>query len=151
MTENQRSVPPSKDATLHKNVEGRRIAAGTISLDDFTYSIVEAEPRPVPKRRPAVIDPIPGATRGATTKERRGENRTRTRLRDGVLAEGRGRVLCDCQIRDRSKRGARLQLDSDTPLPQRFLLADPASKTRFRAALVWQDGRDAGVRLAAVE
>ena len=53
----------------------------------------------------------------------------------------------DCRIRDKSRHGARLHLDKDRPLPRLFLLTDPATATCYRATLVWQVGRDAGVRL----
>ncbi len=105
----------------------RRVAAGAPRLDDFTYSVVE---------------PAPG--------ERRREGRSRTRLRDGLLGERRGHVLVECRIRDRSRGGARLRLDANHPLPKLFLLTDAASRARFHAALVWQQGLDAGVRLTPV-
>ena len=105
-------------------VTSRRVADATLRGDDFTYS---------------VIDPGPS--------ERRGERRLRTRLRDGLVTEQRGRPVVDCRIRDRSRTGARIQLDKDRPLPKTFLLGDMASRERFWAILVWQVGRDAGVRL----
>ena len=113
--------------------DGKRVAAGAVSRDDFTYCIV---------------DVAPVAPKGG---DRRREDRQRTRLRDGVLAEGRGRIVGDCRISNRSKLGARLQLDKDHALPGSFLLTDPASHTRFRATLIWQKGREAGVKLVPAE
>ena len=120
---------------------GRRVAPGQGALDDFTYSIIETPipPKPVSAAKPASS---PGAG------ERRGEVRRRTHLRDGVLAEGRGRIVGDCRILNRSELGAQLQLTRETPLPKSFLLTDPATKTRFRATLIWQKGAEAGVSLA---
>ena len=110
------------------DVTGRRIAAGSSTIDDFTYCVVE---------------PAPG--------DRRGDRRSRTRLRDGIVGERRGHVLVDCRIRDLSKRGARLRLDEDRPLPRTFLLTDSASRARYWAILVWQVARDAGVKLSKIE
>jgi len=108
-------------------IAARRVAAGATSPEDFTYSVVE----------PA---------RG----EKRGERRVATRLRDAQLGLRRGHVLVECRIRDRSRGGARLRLDAPHALPKMFLLTDAASRARFHALLVWQSGRDAGVRLTPV-
>ena len=121
-------------------VTARRVPPGARPNEDFTYSVVLIGARAkVPAK--ASVDRVTG--------ERRTDGRTRTRLRDAVLGEGRGRVLMECRIRDRSRHGARLQLDKDRPLPRAFLLSDPAAGTCYRARLIWQAGRDAGVRLTA--
>ena len=121
-----------------QDVTARRVSPGARPGEDFTYSVVVVGAAP---KAPAK------ASAGGVKGERRTDGRPRTRLRDAVLAEGRGRVLMDCRIRDKSRDGARLQLDEDRPLPKTFLLTDPATATRYRATLVWQVGRDAGVRL----
>ena len=116
------------------DVQGRRVGPGADVQDDFTYSVVSSRP---------LLSP--------STREQRKDARVRTRLREGVLLERAGRVIADCRIRDRSRSGARLQLDKDRPLPRTFLLSDTASRTRFWATLVWQAGRDAGVRLTPAD
>ena len=118
----------------HPTVTARRVPPGARPGEDFTYSVIAVE-------APA------GAAGAGARDERRADGRVRTRLRDATLVEGRGRVLMDCRIRDKSRRGARLQLDGDRPLPPVFLLSEPATGTCYRATLVWQKGRDAGVRL----
>ena len=85
-----------------------------------------------------------------TLLDKRDSERLRTRLRGGLLSDGRNKVIVDCLIQDRSRAGARLRLSLDRPLPRRFLLLDDVSQTRFWAQLAWQKGRDAGVRLVAV-
>ena len=100
---------------------------------EFTYSAVEVAPV------------------GWTGVERRGDRRLRTRLRDGVIGERKHRVIADCRIKDRSRSGARLQLDKDRPLPRSFVLIDGAARSLYRADLVWQVGRDAGVKLTALD
>lgn len=145
-------------------VTARRVQPGARPADDFTYSIVMIEApartssvrtssakassaRPGPAKAPSEA-PLKAPVAQAND-ERRADGRVRTRLRDATLAEGRGRVLMDCRIRDKSRQGARLQLDEDRPLPKVFLLSEPATGTCYRATLVWQAGRDAGVRLVA--
>ena len=112
------------DPTRGRHEVAARRVTGAPAADDFTYSVVEPDPR-----------------------ERRGERRARTRLRDGLVKERRGQVLVECRIRDRSRFGARLRLDADLRLPNLFILTDAASRARYRAVLVWQVGLDAGVRL----
>lgn len=113
-----------------RTVEGRRVPPGRQAgtTGEFTYSVVTA----------------PACWMGV---ERRGSKRLRTRLRDGVIGERKHRVIADCRIVDRSRGGARLQLDKDRPLPERFVLTDGGAREMFRADLVWQAGRQAGVRL----
>lgn len=113
-------------------VLSRRVAPGSAPSSDFTYSVVET---------------------GLLLRkgERRNDQRARTRLREGLVAEKPGRVIVDCRIRDRSKRGARLQLDKDRPLPKSFVLTEAGTRQRFWATLVWQTGRDAGVRLVPLD
>lgn len=116
-----------------REVLGRRVAPGEVARGEFTYSVVAVAPA------------------GWTGDERRGDKRLRTRLRDGTIGEHKHRTIADCHIRDRSRGGARLQLDKDRPLPKSFLLTDGAARSLYRADLVWQIGRDAGVRLTALE
>ncbi len=118
----------------HHDVIGRRIAAGALPNHDFFYSVIDATP-------------AEGRPRGGA--DRRAETRAKTRLRDGVVAERR--VLVDCRIRDKSKTGARLRLEADRPLPKTFVLTDPASRAKYTATLIWQIGREAGVRLRVLD
>lgn len=125
-------IGPTDHAPGHDEI-GRRVPAGMATRGEFTYSVVETAV--VPKAR----------------GDRRGERRTRSRLREGLVAERRGRVLVECRIRDLSKRGARLQLDKDRPLPKVFLLTEAGTRRAFWATLAWQVGRDAGVKLVPVD
>ena len=112
---------------------GRRVAPGEALHGEFTYSVVEVAPP------------------GWAGLDRRGDKRLRTRLRDGIIGERKHRTIVECRIRDRSRGGARLQLDKDRPLPKSFVLTDGAARSLYRADLVWQVGRDAGVRLTALD
>ncbi len=108
---------------------GRLVAPGERARGEFTYSVVEMAPA------------------GWAGIERRSDKRLRTRLRDGLIGERKHRPIADCRIKDRSRSGARLQLDKDRPLPKSFVLTDGAARSLYRADLVWQVGRDAGVKL----
>ena len=110
-------------------VTGRRVAPGERARGEFTYSVVDVAPA------------------GWAGTERRGDKRLRTRLRDGLIGERKHRPIVDCRIKDRSRSGARLQLDKDRPLPKSFVLTDGAARSLYRADLIWQVGRDAGVKL----
>jgi hypothetical protein len=123
---------PDDPDVRHEQI-GRKVATGTRGRSDFTYSIIETGPS---RHRQG---------------ERRGEYRTRSRLREGLLADRPGRVLVECRIRNLSKRGARLHLERDRPLPRAFLLTEGGTRRTFRALLAWQIGRDAGVRLIPIE
>ncbi len=112
-----------------REVLGRRVGPGERVRGEFTYSVVELAPT------------------GWSGVERRGDKRQRTRLRDGLIGERKHRTIADCRIKDRSRSGARLQLEKDRPLPKSFVLTDGAARSLYRADLVWQVGRDAGVRL----
>ena len=120
--------PSARQGALYT---GRRTEAGAPPSDDFTYCVLEPE------------------TQDRQTKDRRREKRARTRLRDGLVNERR--VLVDCLIRDRSKFGAKLQLDKERVLPAIFVLTDSSSQTRFVATLIWQDGLEAGVKLKPID
>ena len=123
MTTRQEKAPAAP-----RSVEGRRVGIGQRSLSDFTYFVVET-----PSSDPA--------------GDRRAGRRVRTRLHEGLIAERVGGPAVDCRIRDQSHQGVRLQLDRHRPLPRTFLLTDTATRKQVRVALIWQVGRNAGVRL----
>ena len=64
---------------------------------------------------------------------------------------GAGSPIVECRIRDRSRDGARLQLDKDRTLPRTFVLTDMATRSFFSVVLVWQVGREAGVRITSLK
>jgi hypothetical protein len=128
-------MTPPDDPTSRRDEIGRKVAPGAASRGEFTYSVIEPAAR----------------QKAAASGERRGEGRTRSRLREGQVAERPGKILVECRIRDLSKRGARLQLDKDRPLPKAFLLNEAGTDRTYWAVLAWQVGRDAGVKLKLME
>ena len=122
------------------DVVGLKVGPGPLDprlVAEFTYRIIGTEPGPLARAAPKASD-------------KRGKERTRTRLRAGQLSDRRDTVIVDCLIQDRSATGARLLLAEDRPLPKTFLLLDAVTQTRFSADLAWRRGREAGVRLKAV-
>jgi hypothetical protein len=69
--------------------------------------------------------------------------RSRSLKAGKILLTGGG--VIDCTLRDISPSGARLRIATPSPLPQRFDLLVPSSRTVTRAELRWQRGREAGV------
>jgi hypothetical protein len=91
-------------------------------------------PAPIPLR-PRRPD---GPDRG-----RRGQTRRRTVL-SGLIVSGQTTI--PCTLRDLSVGGARLQLQSDQPLPKAITLVDRTNGIAHAAAIAWRSGRDLGVR-----
>ena len=123
-----RAEPPDRGPVW--DVQGRRVRAGDAAGGDFTYFVVETAASDRPPRN-----------------ERRSGRRMRTRLHQGLIAERTGGLVTDCLIRDQTSQGARLQLDKHRALPRTFLLTDTATRKQVRVALIWQVGRNAGVRI----
>jgi hypothetical protein len=62
-----------------------------------------------------------------------------------LLIEGE-KLPCPCAIIDVSESGARLQLEADCELPERFiLLLTKGGEARRHCRLVWRDGLFVGV------
>jgi hypothetical protein len=62
-----------------------------------------------------------------------------------MLIEGK-KTPCHCAIADISESGARLQLEADCELPERFiLLLTKGGEARRHCRVVWRDGLFVGV------
>ena len=83
---------------------------------------------------------------GHSDKDGRLFERRRTRLRPVKLASLSRRFLDDGMIYDRSSGGARIRRGSDRPLPPRLLVLDEVEMRLSPVAIVWQAGRELGVR-----
>jgi hypothetical protein len=80
--------------------------------------------------------------------EQRHGKRWPARLRSARLFDSSGRLLVECRVLDLSSTGARLQPQSDRPLPLE-LLYRAGSDEGFRAAeLVWIRHREIGIRFS---
>jgi len=82
-------------------------------------------------------------------RDRRGEDRRRTRLRSGKILDSQNKFLIECQVHDRSAQGARLRLVANVFTPTRIRLFDDEAKTVQDARIVWRRDRELGVRFAA--
>lgn len=76
---------------------------------------------------------------------RREEVRRRTRLRCGKVADKKGNFLVDCQIFDRSKKGARLRLAQSRQLPDLIRLFDDEFATLSFANVIWRHDNELGI------
>ena len=74
--------------------------------------------------------------------------RRRTRLRPVKLAGLSRQFLDEGTLFDQSKGGARIRRRTDRPLPSRFLVLDEIEMTLMPVAVVWEKGREIGVRFA---
>jgi PilZ domain len=79
------------------------------------------------------------------TKERRLEPRRRTRLRSGKVLDAKNKFLIECQVHDRSDRGARLRLVANVSAPARIHLFDDEANCVREAQVIWRSKQDVGV------
>lgn len=83
--------------------------------------------------------------------ELRRKPRRQFRYNASVLLE-RGGSPCPCEIADISETGARLVLEGEFALPERFvLLLTRSGEARRSCRLVWRDGLTVGVQFPSVE
>jgi hypothetical protein len=78
--------------------------------------------------------------------DKRSDDRQRTRLRSGKLADSRGKFLVECVIYDRSAEGARLRMDGGPAVPDSILLFDDEYESLIVAQVVWRRPHELGVR-----
>lgn len=77
--------------------------------------------------------------------ERRQANRWRGRLRSGKLFDTAKRFLVSCRVIDISEIGARLQPDSDRPLPLELHYRADDDEDFRAASLIWVRKRQIGI------
>jgi hypothetical protein len=80
-------------------------------------------------------------------EQRRGK-RWRARLRSARLFDASRRLLVECRVLDLSPSGARLQPQSDRPLPLELLYRAGNDEDFRTAELVWIRNREIGIRFA---
>jgi hypothetical protein len=77
--------------------------------------------------------------------ELRGKPRRNFQYNASVLIDATS-APCRCAIADISATGARIMLEAECELPERFiLLLTPSGEARRHCRLVWRDGLAAGV------
>jgi diguanylate cyclase (GGDEF)-like protein len=86
----------------------------------------------------------PGATLGHRNENRRSERRNRV-FKRGRIIFGDGFSTIDCMIRDLSRHGARISVEDQLVVPQKFSFAVLDNGTVYLAARRWQQGRSIGV------
>ncbi len=79
------------------------------------------------------------------TGKHRQKLRLRTRLRTGKIADINGNFLVDCQIFDRSEKGARLRTIEPCDLPDHVKIFDDERNVLLVAVVVWMNQHEIGV------
>lgn len=77
------------------------------------------------------------------------ENRRSPRqrvLKAGKIIYGGGTIVIDCTIRNLSETGARLQVPTSIPIPDKFEFAEAASGKRRNAIVMWRKGDLMGIQ-----
>ncbi|REF86081.1 hypothetical protein DES32_2126 [Methylovirgula ligni] len=105
-------------------------------IDAIKVGSAETKPGEVTYR---VLDPV------RENGDKRTEPRKRTRLRSGKILDGTNKFLIDCQINNRSERGARLILFARIKLPRRIRLFSDLDGELLEGAIAWQRGQNVGV------
>jgi hypothetical protein len=77
--------------------------------------------------------------------EKRGGPRQRV-LKSGKIIFAGGSFSVDCTIRNMSDTGARLQVPTTVPIPDRFSLVDVQARIQRVAKVAWRKGDLIGVR-----
>jgi len=77
--------------------------------------------------------------------EKRSVRRCRTRLRSGSVLDPCNVLLSDCQIYDRSERGARIRLVRDISVPSRLRLYEDWPEKLWEAKVIWRKEREVGL------
>jgi len=77
--------------------------------------------------------------------DKRSARRRRTRLRSGKLLDPRNALLIDCQIYDRSEKGARIRLIGECPVPRSIRLYEESPERLLEANVVWRKDREIGL------
>jgi hypothetical protein len=78
--------------------------------------------------------------------DRRSAERRRTRLRSGKLLDLHNAFLIECQIFDRSHKGARVRLFADVQAPNVIHLYEDFPERLLDARVVWRKQRELGLR-----
>ena len=82
----------------------------------------------------------------AKSVDRRSSGRRRTRLRSGKLLDLHNAFLIECQIFDRSHKGARVRLCADIQAPNAIRLYEDFPERLLDARVVWRKKRELGLR-----
>ncbi|AMJ60734.1 hypothetical protein [Bosea sp. PAMC 26642] len=73
--------------------------------------------------------------------ENRAAERWRARLRSASLLDGKGQLLVECRVLDKSRMGAKLKPDSVRPLPVQVNYLGHETDEVLPASIVWvRDG-----------
>ena len=78
-------------------------------------------------------------------QDRRDPPRKRTRLRCGKVLDQNGKFLIECQVHDRSPRGAHLRLVKSVAVPRHIKFFDDEHGVLVEAEVIWRKKADLGI------
>ena len=87
----------------------------------------------------------PAPSQSRQSRDNRAEPRYRVHLRSGEIADQNHRFICNCVIRDRSVRGARLLLPKNVSTPDEIWFHDHERKAPVKAQVRWRMNREIGI------
>lgn len=67
-------------------------------------------------------------------------------LKSGKIVYGGGTIQIDCVIRNISATGARLEVPTSIPVPDKFELVEASGHKRRAATVMWRKGALMGIR-----
>ncbi len=79
-------------------------------------------------------------------QDRRDPPRKRTRLRCGKVLDQNGKFLIECQVYDRSPRGAHLRLIKSVALPRYIKYFDDEQGALLEAEVIWRKKAEVGIQ-----
>jgi hypothetical protein len=79
-------------------------------------------------------------------QDRRDPPRKRTRLRSGKVLDQNGKFLTECQVHDRSPRGAHLRLIKSVALPRYIKYFDDEQGALLEAEVIWRKKAEVGIQ-----
>jgi hypothetical protein len=87
----------------------------------------------------------------AERREKRANERRRSRLRSAKLLDSNNRFLCECLVHDRSSGGLRVKLMKNVGLPSRCRLYDDETSEVRAVVAAWRRNCLLGMRYCGVE
>jgi hypothetical protein len=97
------------------------------------------------------VAPAPKTRPMQSHREKRADERRRSRLRSGKLLDPGNRFLCECLVYDRSSTGLRIKLMKNVGLPNRCRLFDDETGEVKVVATVWRRETFVGMRYCPSE
>lgn len=138
------SDTPIGKLDLSRLLDDARAALDKARESGAIYVVADARSVDAAQAPSGRVEAPPGAAEALRSVDRRREPRLRV-YRRGQIVIPHLNATIDCIVRDMSKSGARLRVDTPFVIPQEFELAIIGEHSRRSVELRWQKGNDFGV------